>query len=132
MESGYLWGGTLAGLALLVALGTVLATRSAVFRASLSRYVGEEPARWFLYAAWSAYGYGLVYAASQAYFPMLESTGAEAPPSVVAFLYGVFGRSVLWFFGAVVPVIQVIVLVAVGVLLFRHLRHAESDQGHKT
>ena len=129
MESGYLWGGTLAGLALLVALGVVLAKNSPAVRAALAPYVGEQPARWLLYGAWFVYGYGLLFAVTQAYLPTLENTGIGAPPAALSFLYGVFGRSVLWFFNAAVPVVQLIALIAVGVLLFRHLRRAEPIGG---
>ena len=87
MESGYLWGGTLAGLALLVALGVVLAKNSPAFRAALAPYVGEQPARWLLYGAWFVYGYGLLFAVTQAYLPTLENTGIGAPPAALSFLY---------------------------------------------
>lgn len=125
MESGYLWGGTLAGLALLVLLGVMLAKNSATIRATLSPYVGEQPSRWFLYGAWLVYGYGFLFSVTQAYLPTLESIGIGAPPAALAFLYGAFGRSVLWFFNAAIPVVQLIALITVGVLLFRHLRRAE-------
>jgi len=128
MESGYLWGGTLAGLVFIAALGVLLARRSQSLREALSQYVGEQPARGLLYSAWFIYAYGLLFALTQAYYPTLESTGLGAPPAAISFLYGVFGRSVLWFFNAAIPIIQLLALIAVAVLLLRHLEWSKSTE----
>ena len=129
MESGYLWGGTLAGLALLILVGVMLAKNRAEVRAELALHIGERPAQWFVYGIWFVYGYGLLFAVTQAYLPTLENAGVGAPPAALSFLYGVFGRSVLWFFNAAVPVVQIIALVTVGVLLFRHLKRVGPSDG---
>lgn len=122
MDSGYLWGGTLVGLLLIGLLGLALALKQSSLREALTPYVGERPARWFVYGVWFVYGYGLLHAFTQAYMPSLQTIGVDAPPSGVAFLYGALGQSVLWFVSATLRVLEIGALLVVATLLFRHLR----------
>jgi hypothetical protein len=120
---GYLWGGTVAGLVVIAALGVVLALRQRSIRDALAGYIGERPASWMVYGAWFAYAYGVIASVTQAYYAAVQ---VQALPSAVEFVYGLVGQSLLWFATAFVPAAQLLALLAISVLLMRHLRAPRS------
>lgn len=121
-ENGYVWGGVLLGLAVIAFLGVLLFQRGRSFQTALAPYIGEQPARWALYAVWFAY----IYSALNAVGGVVTTVAAFDPtaehPTVVSFAYGAVFESLLRFLNALVPVSHMIALIVAAFVLYRHLR----------
>ena len=120
--NGYIWGGAVAGLLVIAALGVLLAQRGAALRRNLEPYVGRGVAKGLLVGAWVAYGYGALHACT-AVATIYQSLGADhTPPAVVAFVLGFVERSLLPAVNAALSVLHLVVLLTAAVMLYRHLK----------
>ncbi len=120
MENPYINNGIVAGLVAIALFGVWLAFRSRSLRDALVPHVGEQPARWALYAVWFAYAYSAASALANV-SNFLPFYGLEGPP-VLAFLYGSVLTTALSFVAAVVPLLHLVALVVAAWLLYRTLR----------
>jgi ABC-type Fe3+-siderophore transport system permease subunit len=119
-NNGYVWGGAIAGLLVIAAIGIVLAQRQGRLRETLAVHVGLQPARGLVYLVWFAYVYSALNAFGQAssIIPSFHPE-AETPP-VLAFLYGSVWHALLAFVNALVPVVQIAALCVAAFVLYRH------------
>jgi hypothetical protein len=119
-NSGYVWGGALAGLLVIAGIGIFFAQRQGQLRAALVPHIGERPAQWAVYLVWFAYVYSVLNAIGQAstIIPMFAPE-AESPP-LLAFLYGSVWHALLAFVNALVPMIQTVALLVAAFVLYRH------------
>lgn len=121
-EDRYVWGGALAGLLVIALLGVLLFQGGSRIRAAIEPYIGDQPARWALYAVWFVFVYSTLSAIGGVVTTLSAFDPAHNPPTVVSFGYGAVFISVLSFLNTLVSAGHLIALIVVAVLLYRHLR----------
>lgn len=122
MNDSYVWGGALAGLAIIALIGVLLARKSSAIRTALLPYLGEAPARWSVYVVWFAYVYGAISALAQVVTTLPQFAQENGVPTAISFGYGTVSYALLSFLNALVPLAHVVALVVAAVILYRHLK----------
>lgn len=121
MNEGFIWGGAVAGLLAVGALGVYLARNAPALRRTLVPHIGEGPAQWAVFGVWFAYVVGALRALAQA-IPLYQAyTDAPLPPPV-AFGQGALVDIALPFLSFLLPVLHFAALLAAAGALYRYLK----------